>query len=109
MSLLKFLSLERIESYRRVASDSEGLLLARYLWNIALCEACYPTLSLFEVALRNAVDHALVPVYGHVWLSETSSMLKPTEKAEILKNKLKLNPAYADNRNQLIVSLTLGF
>src|ERR1700737_2649250 len=106
MLLLKFLSLERIENYRRLTSDPEKLLLARYLWNIALCEACYPALSLFEVALRNAVDHTLTTNYGTNWLSKFSTLLKEREKTEIENRKSKLHPSRSDDRNQLIVSLT---
>ena len=109
MQLLKFLSLERFEAYRQTSQETESMLLARYLWNIALCEACYPLLSLFEVALRNAIDHTLLPVYGEVWLSENSSILKSLEKNEILKHKNKLGVEKASNRNQLIGFLTLGF
>src|SRR5689334_21061592 len=61
-SLWRLVSAERIGSYRRGGADDEEAL-ARYLWNIALCEALYPSLHFLEIALRNAVFEAAAATY----------------------------------------------
>ncbi len=38
-----------------------------YRWNIALCEALYPTMHFFEVALRNRMHDALTDHVGTEW------------------------------------------
>jgi hypothetical protein len=62
VSLWRLVSAERIGTYRRGAADDEEVL-ARYLWNIALCEALYPSLHFLEVALRNVVFEAATAAY----------------------------------------------
>jgi hypothetical protein len=61
-SLWRLVSAERIGSFRRGTADDEAVL-ARYLWNIALCEALYPSLHFLEVALRNVVFEAAAATY----------------------------------------------
>lgn len=112
--LFSFLSQDRIESYRKTPLDSHEILLTRYLWNIALCEACYPALSLLEVALRNQIDKIFVKALGNTWLQENSKFLKLTERAEIEKVKTRINYSKKsknlnNNNSELISTLTLGF
>ena len=53
------LSSERFESYDYSGSDSDEKMLARYLWNMALCRSLYPVLQGLEIALRNSLHHAI--------------------------------------------------
>lgn len=39
-------------------------LVARYLWNMALCEALYPSLHAIELALRNTISSAAERMYA---------------------------------------------
>jgi len=61
-ALWRHVSAERIGSYRRGGADDEEAL-ARYLWNIALCEALYPSLHCLEIALRNMVFEAAAATF----------------------------------------------
>jgi len=61
-SLWRLVSAQRIGAYRRGESSDEEVL-ARYLWNTALCEALYPSLHFLEVALRNLVFEAADAAY----------------------------------------------
>ena len=63
-SLWRLVSAERIGTYRRGAAEDEEDVLARYLWNIALCEALYPSLHCLEVALRNVVFEAAAATFA---------------------------------------------
>jgi hypothetical protein len=55
------LAQERLAVYGR---DGAGpaVVMARYLWNLSLCEALYSPLQMCEVALRNALNSALVEI-----------------------------------------------
>lgn len=59
---------DRLDSYANVfqhTNDAE--LLGAYLWNGHACSALYPLLGAVEIALRNAVDHALTNHLGRFW------------------------------------------
>lgn len=112
-TVFRFLSQDRIQSYYKHPKDTHETLLGRYFWNISLCEACYPALSLLEVTLRNQIDDVLSTTIGTNWLHENSKILKSAEcveiekaKNRIVKKKLKTNSNY---HSELIATLTLGF
>ena len=54
---------ERLSAYGR---DNPGpsIVMARYLWNIAICESLYSPLQMFEVALRNGIHCAMTALCG---------------------------------------------
>jgi len=59
---------DRLNSYANVfqhTNDAE--LVGAYLWNGHACSALYPLLGAVEIALRNAVDHALTNHLGRFW------------------------------------------
>lgn len=57
------LSPDHIERYRRHSNETLETVLARYMWNLALCEALYLPLNFLEVALRNAVFNSISQAY----------------------------------------------
>ena len=64
------ISNERIASYARVFRPSNDVeLIGAYLWNVHVCSALYPLVSSVEIALRNAIDQALVADMGAFWWS----------------------------------------
>ena len=52
------LAVERLEAYRLDQAEPQ-IALARYLWNMALCESLYSPLQMAEIALRNALQRSL--------------------------------------------------
>ncbi len=50
------LDAERLDAYRRDGVPPVTTL-ARYLWNMALCESLYSPLQMAEIALRNSLHH----------------------------------------------------
>jgi hypothetical protein len=64
------LSLARLNGYKLEPEADTFNAIARYLWNITLCEALYPTLQAFEVSLRNAIHDSLSSYYRPDWLLE---------------------------------------
>ena len=57
------ISSHRLDSYRQ-AGQSDFDVIASYLWNMALCEALYPSLQALEVTLRNSIHAAAVRRYN---------------------------------------------
>jgi hypothetical protein len=57
------LSPERLDAYRQDGA-APAITLARYLWNMALCEALYSPLQIAEIALRNALHGCLSTRFG---------------------------------------------
>jgi hypothetical protein len=73
-------------------SEPRQNAIARYLWNVDLCEALYPILHLFEVSLRNAMDWSLKERVGPNWLEGSHILLdnerqKVSEAAEALRGR----------------------
>lgn len=52
------LAVERLDAYRQDQAEPR-VALARYLWNMALCESLYSPLQMVEIALRNALQRSL--------------------------------------------------
>jgi hypothetical protein len=52
------LASERLDAYRQDGVPP-ATTLARYLWNMALCESLYSPLQMAEIALRNSLHRSL--------------------------------------------------
>jgi hypothetical protein len=111
--------------FRASASEPDQTVLARYLYNLALCESLYPVLHVLEVALRNSVDAALsaafppgpasprgadgLPVTGS-WLDASPCVLGSREQEEIRKVKRRLlGERKAATAHRLIAGVSMGF
>lgn len=106
MSLEQYLSKPRWDSYKRNPFDSESEILERYLENIRLCEALYPSLHIVEIALRNQIDYVLTQAYKETWLSEASQILETQEQNEVSKTNDYLQ---VKTRGHLIAELRFSF
>ena len=68
----ELISNERLNSYTNVFQHSDDVeLVGAYLWNIQVCSALYPLLSVAEVTLRNSIDHALSKDLKSFWWKGT--------------------------------------
>jgi hypothetical protein len=94
----KALSFERLAPYQH---PGEALYeaLARYAWNVALCEAFYPSLNTIEVTLRNNMDAAISGAYpargyDHIpsWLDAQPAILGPHARNSVHDAKKKILP-----------------
>jgi len=103
------ISLERIEAYRLEEDADELDAVARYLWNIALCEALYPCLQSFEVALRNAVHACMARRYGAAWFQAVQPLRRLEQgKVDDAENSLR-NQGKPIESGRIVAELTLGF
>jgi hypothetical protein len=108
--LTQALAAERLEPYRRDGVDPR-IGLARYLLNLALCEALYSPLHLAEVTLRNRLHRALSLRYGDEnWFDSVSLRLLPWQATTLLEARRRLRdsgkPATA---GRIVAELPFGF
>ena len=78
---------ERINAYRQDGAPQK-LGLARYLLNMALSEALYPTLQFAEIALRNAIHRELTLHCGtESWCDSPQARLTPWQQNKVAEAK----------------------
>jgi hypothetical protein len=106
------LAVERLDAYRQDQAEPQ-VALARYLWNMALCESLYSPLQMVEIALRNALQHSLENHFGSPhWydLPACWHLLTSTQQSQIDEAKQNLarqNKPLAPGR--IVAELTFGF
>jgi hypothetical protein len=103
-------SAARLDVYRE-AGDSDFDVTARYLWNISLCEALYPSLQTLEVALRNTIHQAAIGRYHRDdWFDHAGSPLYVEERAAVATARAELgSQGKPAEPNRLVAELTFGF
>ena len=102
------LSVEKLENYGKKDNADDLLVFARYLHNIALCEALYSPLQLIEVALRNSISQSLKAKYGDDFFDKTPFSTLQEEDLDEAKKKLKRKGKLETN-GALIAELNFGF
>lgn len=98
--LYSLLSQSRIKTYLSYFKDENDLAVKErlayelYIWNIQISAALLEVISLYEVALRNAIINALEPSYRiHSILNDNFiRALKPAAREELLRVVNKLSP-----------------
>jgi hypothetical protein len=103
------LATERLDGFRQDKADPL-ITLARYLWNMALCESLYSPLQMAEIALRNKVHaHMSVRFSADDWYT-TAGALLPWQRQMVDEAERKLK----DNGNtvapgRMVAELHFGF
>jgi hypothetical protein len=88
-SIRRSVSSERLDVYFHEDNADEVTTLARYLWNIALCEALYSPLQMAEVVLRNAIHNTLTKqVETETWYEKIK--LQPWQHTKVGEAKAKI-------------------
>ena len=108
--LTRAVSVERLDAYRQDGVDA-ATAWGRYLWNLALCEALYPSLHLIEIALRNALHHTL---HEHTdqaaWYDSPRLILGPKEITSLTAAREELRRAEkAETPGGMVAELSFGF
>lgn len=103
------LSPERFATYLARAGGNEPFAFALYLYNARLSKSLLFPLSVTEVTLRNAVDHALVLAHGEAWhLDEGFRDQVLTEQSrEALERAI--SRVNRNSRGSVIAELTFDF
>jgi Swt1-like HEPN/Abi-like protein len=106
-NLIKAVSSERFEKYRRLAA-SDAAAWELYSANVAYSAAFYAPLQALEVALRNAVDRELSHRHPS-WLTGTSILHGPElRQVAEARDRLARQSKPADH-GRLIAELSFGF
>jgi hypothetical protein len=102
------LSPDRLSPYGNDGVERR-VVVARYLWNISVCEALYAPLHLFEISLRNAIHNAMVDLIGvDAWYDK--AMLTSWGSEQINKAKSSLRKrAVAETPGRVVAELSFGF
>ncbi len=106
------LSSERFESYDLSGSDSDEKMLARYLWNMALCRSLYPALQGLEIALRNSIHHAISDQANEEWWFTRSNGTVQGKYGEKTVGKAinrASNSSGSPTADDVIAELSFGF
>ena len=104
------ISAPRLDLYR-TPGDSDFELIAKYFWNVALCEALYPDLHTLEVALRNSIHAAAIDRYHtERWFEPPTSPLgrRGQDNVTLAKSELTKGPIPPEP-HRIVSQLTFGF
>ena len=106
------LAVERLDAYRQ--DQAEPLVtLARYLWNMAICESLYSPLQMVEIALRNTLQCSLDNHFHALhWYDVPAcrSLLTNTQQSQINEAKQTLERLEKPlTPGRVVAELTFGF
>ena len=103
------LAAERLDVYRQ-DGVAPAIVLARYLWNMALCEALYSPLQIVEIALRNAIHRSLTQREGTDAWYDTISGLPSWQMEQVQKVRDKLKAGNKpETPGRVVAELHFGF
>lgn len=80
---------ERLDAYRQDGVPP-ATTLARYLWNMALCESLYSPLQMAEIALRNSLHHFLTARCNTPAWYDVITGLPPWQQNQLAEARQKL-------------------
>lgn len=108
----KVFSDERMRKYFAAHAIDESLAIAHYQFNIEISESFYPCLSVFEVALRNAINRELIMKFGtEEWynhFSTTAGLSKLTKEIAIAQSQISKRHELV-TPSKVVAELTFGF
>lgn len=113
-SLINLFSINRLDSYKYAADDTDYTVIERYLYNIEISKSLYPLLSILEVSLRNRLNQAIETTVKSDWLLnelQQQDILRNNEYNKLLAAKQKLikKGHVTISKDDLIAELSLGF
>lgn len=110
-SVTRALATERMEAYRQHDGADSNTTLARYVWNMALCEALYSPLQVAEIALRNSQHRALSQRYQtEDWFAAAEPHLLDWQKTKIAEARQTLTAQDKPvTPGRIVAELSFGF
>ena len=67
----RIISAKRMGRYLEACGGDTRKAMTLYRYNLHLTQDVFTVISCFEVALRNAIDARLVPIFGEEWLKDS--------------------------------------
>ncbi len=103
------LATERLDAYRRDGVPP-ATALARYLWNMALCESLYSPLQMAEIALRNSIHQFLSARLKTPEWYDVITRLPPWQQEQLSAARQKLLAAGKPvTPGRMVAELHFGF
>lgn len=103
------ISFERLNSYR-IPEGTSLDTLCTYYWNMALCEALYPTLNAAEIALRNSIHAGLTAQYGTESWFDNPALLDRRQAWRVAEVRSALmERGKPGNPGRIVAQLSFGF
>ncbi|MCK6631902.1 MAG: hypothetical protein L6Q31_05955 [Fimbriimonadaceae bacterium] len=104
-------SAERLSAYQQSPQESNLTMLSRYFWNVALCEALYPTLQSLEVALRNSMHKSFSTQLGDEWwLHEDMRVIESDDVDYVLQARQRVREkGKPETIDHVVAELPFGF
>ncbi len=100
---------ERLDAYRQDGVPP-ATTLARYLWNMALCESLYSPLQMAEIALRNSLHHFLSTRFNTPAWYDVIPNLPPWQGDQLADARQKLLAAGKSvTPGRMVAELHFGF
>ena len=110
-NIKKALSIPRFEGYRRTPTEPDIECMKRYVWNVALSEALYPTIQFLEIALRNSIHDAATSAFNNdFWFDNPKVISNPKTLRIISGAKGALAKAHKPiESGRVVAELDFGF
>lgn len=102
------ISKHRADSYR-LAGDTETEVFNRYIYNVRLSEAFYPTLHFLEIALRNRINDIFIEDFGVDWLTNGKVLLQGEADTVIGARDTLTKQRKEITNYRLVAELSFGF
>ncbi len=116
-SVCRSLSSQRLAAYSLEDDRDSVDMLARYMWNMALCASLHPVLHAVEVSFRNAIYESGVQATAtrnlnfrriRCWLDATPTLMRPNEERDVTEALTRLD-ARRQTPGHLVSQLGFGF
>lgn len=105
--IVQLISQKRLDKYQGMDTKKA---FEYHLYNSELSESFYPSISYFEIILRNKIDFVFSKYLGNDWLFDEQYILdKNIFAMETAKHKLSHDKKDANNKNHIISELSFGF
>lgn len=104
------LSTARLGAFRAADDEANEIVLGRYLWNVGLAEAFYPTIHFLEVQVRNTFHGGIAMLAGPQWFDMADLLVNENARAEIAEAKRRIAGAgHVVDPPRVIAALNIGF
>ncbi len=100
---------ERFDAYLRTGDKDQLDAVARYAWNIAVCQELQSQLHLVEITFRNQLHNALTGLHAVTWFNNTQ-LLSPDEQKSVDRAKKQLQQLRRPyDPGRVVAELNFGF
>jgi len=111
VSIIDFISPERLNPYEILAMKEAVSVLDIYIWNQKVSLALFGDIGNVEVVMRSAIAREMVSEFGIDWFTNEDVLDSPALKSidSALTNVKRIGRSPQELHGKLVASLTLGF